>query len=180
MREALRRNIILAVAAGGNLCGHSNVRSMSKARILADVIDQVLKPARFKKKKLNWYLDGEDTIGVLNLQKSNYGEKYYINLALWIKQLGDADAPQEHKCHVRCRWEDIVKEDEKLLERLLNLEIDVPARDERLRSALTNFVVPFFMQTRSIEQIKQLQTTDLWPPSILVRREAQELLNPPS
>jgi Domain of unknown function (DUF4304) len=34
---------------------------------------------------LHWYSDKEKTICVLNLQKSNFGGKFYINIGIFIK-----------------------------------------------------------------------------------------------
>ncbi|PZS07781.1 MAG: hypothetical protein DLM55_09900 [Acidimicrobiales bacterium] len=39
----------------------------------------------------------------LQLQKSQYGLRYYINVALWLLALGEAQFPKERTCHVRSR-----------------------------------------------------------------------------
>lgn len=77
---------------------------MSQPRILVEAIGKPLKAAGFKKKANTWFLNNDETIAVLNLQRSSYGPQYYINVGLWLKPLGEVDIPKEHHCHIRCRW----------------------------------------------------------------------------
>jgi hypothetical protein len=58
-----------------------------------------LRRAGFKARATNWYKHGPDALLVVNLQKSLYGPRYYINLAAWVKQLGEVEAPKEYQCH---------------------------------------------------------------------------------
>jgi hypothetical protein len=96
---------------------------MSQPKILTDILGRQLKPAGFKRTADTWHLRNDDTILVLNLQKSPYGRQYYINIAAWLNALGAADVPKAHTCHIRCRWEDLVPNaNEKHLEKLLDLE----------------------------------------------------------
>ena len=51
---------------------------MSHSKLLTDAIGSALKPAGFKRKAGNWRLRNSDTIHVLNLQKSQYGDQYIM------------------------------------------------------------------------------------------------------
>lgn len=63
----------------------------------------VLKSGGFTNKGQSWYLDGRDSIVVLNLQKSDFDEKYYVNLGVWLKSLDAVPFPSENKCHIQAR-----------------------------------------------------------------------------
>lgn len=66
-------------------------------------VGSVLKSVGFENKGQSWYLDGDDSIVVLNLQKSDFDEKYYVNLGVWLKSLGGVAFPSENKCHIQAR-----------------------------------------------------------------------------
>src|SRR5262245_50495126 len=74
--------------------------------------EESLKNAGFTKKSGSWYHDKSDAILVANLQKSNYGDQYYVNLAIWLKALGDAQYPKEHKCHIGLRLDSLASSEE--------------------------------------------------------------------
>jgi hypothetical protein len=75
--------------------------------IVVKAFEGPLGEAGFRKKSGSWYLDAPETILVANLQKSNWGPQYYVNLAVWFKALGTEEAPKEQFCHLRKRLESI-------------------------------------------------------------------------
>lgn len=152
---------------------------MSQPKILSDAFGKPLKDAGFKKKRADtWYFTSEDAISVLNLQKSDYGAKYYVNVAVWLKALGDAEAPAEHHCHIRLRWKELIPEDEEELAALLDLEsrsISDGERIGRIQHLLRTYIIPFLQTAQSVERLRSVFGTDRWP-VCLVNRRAQELL----
>jgi hypothetical protein len=64
----------------------------------------------FKKKSRTWWRTTDDVIQVVNLQKSAYGERLYVNLGLYIRSLGSEQNPPEYRCHIRVRLERLVPE----------------------------------------------------------------------
>ena len=78
--------------------------------------------AKYVKKGQSWYLDGEDTIIVVNLQKSNYSEIYYMNIGIWLKAVGIVLFPQENQCHLVFRVEELFPEDLTIIREGLSLE----------------------------------------------------------
>jgi hypothetical protein len=72
---------------------------------LAAVIAPQLKAAGFRKKARTWWRHGDETIQVVNLQKSPYGERLYVNLGVYVTQLGSETSPPENRCHVQARLE---------------------------------------------------------------------------
>ncbi len=152
---------------------------MSQSQILRDAIGMPLKHAGFKQKSDSWYMANNETISVVNLQKSAYGEQYYVNVGLWLKDLGDAETPKEHHCHIRCRWKSLIQEDEKYLERLLDLD-DTSFSDDERSAKIGHFVemnvVPFLQKCASLEGLRSLYKSSVWPKASLIHRNARELL----
>ncbi|PTT89210.1 hypothetical protein DBR42_08310 [Pelomonas sp. HMWF004] len=69
-----------------------------------------LKVLGFRKKSRTWWRTTEDTICVLNLQKSPFGERLYVNLGVYLRVLGSDLNPPENQCHVRVRLERIASD----------------------------------------------------------------------
>jgi hypothetical protein len=67
-----------------------------------------LKSLGFKKKARTWWRADDNTVQVVNLQKSAYGEQLYVNLGLYIRSLGLELSPPEYRCHMRARLERVV------------------------------------------------------------------------
>lgn len=61
----------------------------------------------FTKKSDTWYRETPEAVLLANLQKSQFGEQYYLNLAVWVKAIGEAKWPKEHQAHVRLRVESL-------------------------------------------------------------------------
>jgi hypothetical protein len=83
---------------------------VANTKDLQAVIDDVLKPRGFVKRRSSWYRHHPETILVLNLQKDDFGGRYYINLAVGLRALDPGDYPSENRCHVRVRLESMVPE----------------------------------------------------------------------
>src|SRR4051812_3354033 len=70
---------------------------------IEQVIAERLKPLGYLKRATTWHRERDQLISVLNLQKSQWGEGWYINLGVYLRALGDEERPPEARCHVRCR-----------------------------------------------------------------------------
>jgi hypothetical protein len=70
---------------------------------LEQAIARILKPLGYTKRAASWHRDREQVISVVNLQKSQWGEDWYLNLGVYLKALGDEPRPAEARCYVRCR-----------------------------------------------------------------------------
>jgi hypothetical protein len=64
-----------------------------------------LKAAGFRKKARTWWRNVDEAIQVVNLQKSPYGERLYVNLGIYVTRLGSETSPPENRCHVQARLE---------------------------------------------------------------------------
>lgn len=105
----------------------------------ADVIRltfaRTAKAMGYEERSEAWYRVGESVVSVLHLQKSQFGPRYYVNLAVWFRALGDEKYPKERQCHLRTRLEEIVTpEQAQRLDSLLDCEhpVDEDVRAESL------------------------------------------------
>lgn len=64
---------------------------------------KLLKPLGFKKLRANWHRATLDTIQTINIQGSQWGPEYYINVGTYLRALGNETTPPEYRCHVRAR-----------------------------------------------------------------------------
>lgn len=64
---------------------------------------EMMETLSFIRNGKSWFLDGENCIVVINLQKSDFDEKYYINFGVSLKSLSDLKFPPENKCHIQSR-----------------------------------------------------------------------------
>lgn len=68
------------------------------------VLGPLLKEHGFRKQHLNWRKDLGESIAVLNVQISPWGDRsYYVNVGVYLKVLGTELAPPHNRCHVQER-----------------------------------------------------------------------------
>ena len=114
-------------------------------------VEAALKESKFLRKANIWHRELEETFLVVDVQKSNYGEQYYVNLGILVKRLPlvrDRLPPKENECHVRLRLEALSPDEEERLKRLLDLEdqsIGPAERQEHVRALLADVAVPFLL-----------------------------------
>jgi hypothetical protein len=118
-------------------------------------LEDALGPAGFSRRGDSWFRRTDETVEVVNLQKSQYGHQYYLNYAVWFRALGEEAFPKEERCHVRMRAGAIVSP-EAQLGRLLDLEsgvADVERRSE-LADLLAREFLPFADACRTVKGIR--------------------------
>ena len=69
----------------------------------------------------SWYRANDAVITVVNLQKSDYSRNYYINVAFWLKALGEEKFPKAHVCHVGIRLDMLLPDQAEEIKALLDL-----------------------------------------------------------
>ena len=113
-----------------------------------------LKTAGFKKRSLSWYLNGKDTIVVVNLQRSDWSKLYYINIGIWLKALGDELFPKHYKCHMYWRVERLYPNERELIITSCDLEKSNPDLLNRLQVFFESNLVPFLLECGDEGKIK--------------------------
>lgn len=99
-----------------------------------------LKALGFKKKARTWTRETQEAFQLVNLQKSQFGEQVYVNVAVYLKALGEETSPPEHRCHIRARLERIAPEN--LFDDIRTLNASLPP-PPALLAALHDHAVPW-------------------------------------
>jgi hypothetical protein len=115
---------------------------------------QELQKAGFKARGSTWYKQNKETILVVNLQKSQWGPQFYINLAVWVRQLGDEPSPRESICHIRARATSLPSGSAKQLGQALNLE------DESMSMERREALIAGFMRQEALPFLESLSTLE--------------------
>ncbi len=136
---------------------------MTVRNVLHTTFDGFAKSAGFTKKSGTWCRRQREVIAVMELQKSQYGAQYFVNVALWLLELGQAQCPKEQTCHLRSRLGSLLPEEEEHLSALLDL--DVSMNDENRREALLEILklrlLPSLEICSTLDGIRSLETTGL-------------------
>lgn len=148
---------------------------MIDSRELKRIIADNLRDADFDKKGLPWFYRGVDAIAVVNLQRSDFGLRYYINIDFYLSALGNERFSKENECHIQLRATSVFPEKRELVDRACSLEDADQAALEELRDFLRDEVIPFARQCTALETLAKC-----YPPRIadrgLVFKEVRELL----
>ncbi len=132
--------------------------SIANTKDLENAITGILKPRGFRKKRSNWYYDSDDAICMVNLQKSDFGGSYYINLGALFVEIDKTADPVENKCHIRMRLDNLVSNRESFV-KALNLEDQGIVAEDRVQiiaSALEDVGVPFLMSIATVDGAKKV------------------------
>jgi hypothetical protein len=111
---------------------------------LIDFLNNIFKPLGFKKKSSNWYYENDELIKKINLQRSQYGNYYYINYGYIIKYL-DLDVLDMHIYYGVATSN---KDENLRIEGLLNLDNNIP--DEIRKVELTDVLNKLLIDISSI------------------------------
>jgi hypothetical protein len=89
--------------------------------------DRFGRAAGFEKKSGAWYRRCDEVVAVVDLQKSQYGPQYYVNVAFWLRALGEEQYPKTWKSHVQVRLGSLLTPElAERAKRLLDLDQEIP------------------------------------------------------
>lgn len=86
---------------------------------IIEIFEEVLEPIGFCRSKFVWRRHRVESIDVIDLQKSDYDNLFYVNLGIFFPQLGDLKNPPTYKCHIQVRLNRLHPEPQ-LLENILD------------------------------------------------------------
>ena len=111
---------------------------------LQKVLAPLLKAAGFRKDGATWRKFLPDAIAVLNIQGSQWGPSFYINLGTYFRALGSNEHPLESQCHLRARL-NALSPDGARFNTLLDFEQVVPedTRFRELAEAIEAHAIPW-------------------------------------
>jgi hypothetical protein len=128
-------------------------------KTLVEILNEPLREEGYLRKAQAWYRFTPDCIMVVDLQKSDFGGKYYINLAVLLRALDATPVPKEHKCHLRVRVGQLVDDDERsTLKKYLDLEDGSVTTEERrvgLQRVLREIALPTLAEVSSLDAVKR-------------------------
>ena len=119
---------------------------------LIELLNEIFKPLGFKRKGNNWVQNGDRLVKVINLQKSNFGNYFYINYGFVIKSL-----KLTTQMHVDNRLASLEKSERKSLVDMLDCETKIPwqQRSEYLRSIISTKILPVMKSVVSEQDLYQ-------------------------
>jgi hypothetical protein len=117
-----------------------------------------LEKAGFVKRGQSWYLDGKDANIVINLQKSNWDDSYYINVGIWLKAFGEASFPPFNHCHLYYRVENFFPEQRELILKGCSLEKSDPQMLADLSEFIASQLVPFLQECTEESKLRELMS----------------------
>ncbi len=132
--------------------------------------------AGFIKRGQSWYLDGKDVIVMTSLQKSDWGNLYYINIGIWLKALGNSSFPNENQCHIGFRAESLFPEKRELLFLSCSLDKSTPEMLPELSEFIERELVPFLRICVDLDQFSKLVSNGILKKG-LVTKEARQYLS---
>ena len=142
---------------------------------LKKALDGILIEARFQKKSNSWYMSGDDAVVVFDLQKSDFGAYFYINIGVSFKSLVNEGFPKINKCHISMRADRLVEGDADQLA----LGLDMNEGDECALSIavdiVKNKILPIVVNFGNIEALRDFYSKGVLKNS-LMHWQARELL----
>lgn len=102
----------------------NHVQQMIDKAYFKKNIGNLLKEFGYTNKAHTWYSNGLDSIVVINFQKSDYEDKYYINIGIWINSLGSTAYPKENTCHIQARLDSIFTDEIEIIEKGCRVNVE--------------------------------------------------------
>jgi Domain of unknown function (DUF4304) len=120
---------------------------MPEVHPLESALSPVLKAASYTKRRLTWHRQAPGIVCVFEATKSQWGDQFQLNLGLYLRALGQEEAPPEYRCHVRNTMFALVPDRSRLLQ-LLDFE-DASTGEGRL-GEVVDLVVKFALPWLSV------------------------------
>jgi hypothetical protein len=129
---------------------------------LSSVLSEILVPIRFKKKGSYWVINGDIITKMVNLQKSNYSNAFYINYGYILNSIPLGNL----KTHVYNRVTSPDVEERNKITFLLDLESNIP--DEERTKALKEI-----LKSKLVAKVQTVNTEE----DLLVELKKRQHLN---
>lgn len=124
---------------------------------LLSALELALAPHGFVRKGSLLTRRSEEVVQSLELQKSQWGHQYYLNVGVWLTILGSIGLIQDKDMHVRIRADSLLEEEaQKKLSQCLDLEQSVNGfeREEQLQEIVGKSLLPKLQYWRSIAGLR--------------------------
>lgn len=115
---------------------------------LIKVISEILNPIGFKRKGNYWVINSDSINKIVNLQKSQFGNYYYINYGYIINSI-----PLKNMMHIYNSVTSLDEQEREEINLFLDLESDIS--DEKRKEGLKKI-----LQNQLINKIQSIETED--------------------
>ncbi len=129
---------------------------MIDKKALLKTISTQFKIAGFVKKRSSLYLDGKDTIIVINLQRLDWSDQYYVNVGFYLKKLGEDIYPQYNHCHLYYRLERLFPSYRELIANSCTLSVSDTNKLAELAEFFDAQLIPFFEECAHESKLREL------------------------
>lgn len=123
---------------------------------LSKIIHQKLKPLWYVKKWSTWNINFDEVIWILNLQKSQWGDQFYINVWLYVKNEAKNEFITYDDCFMRLwyRLEKLIRD--KNIPEIIDFENLGEAKwISQTEYLIVTYVLPFFQNNNSKQKITE-------------------------
>ena len=153
----------------------------SLEKVLVAAANAALRPLGFKGSRRTWLRDEGFAVAVVNLQKSAWGDMFYLNLGIVFDELGRPASIKEYRCHLR--WRAPLREDPaKTLEAALDGDTRGLSNEDRqavLRRYLLEEADPMLRRWSHLDVLAEDYRSRLLA-SAFVDRELRQFLDRPT
>ncbi len=122
---------------------------------IQSLVHAVAKPRGFRRKGSSWFREQPEVIEVINLQKSPWGPKFYLNLGVALRGLDPGPSPRIALCHLHGRVERTGPRRE-LVEKIMDMESTTFSQEER-SEAISNFVRDGILWLESVNSKEKMR-----------------------
>jgi hypothetical protein len=132
----------------------------SKSGSVKQIVSKAVRALGYRSSRnLSWSKNYPDVIHVIGLQKSRWGEQYYLEAGVWLKIFGPDETPKFYECHVQLG----LSSDSGLgdnMESALNEEdywrMDSDERLKIISGTLKRAEAEFFGRAKTLEDLRDL------------------------
>jgi hypothetical protein len=119
---------------------------------LASILSEILVPIGFKKKGNYWVVNGTEITKMINLQKSQFGNYYYINWGYIINSVF-----LDGMMHIYNRVASVDKNENLRIDELLDLENNISdtTRESELKIILHKYLIDKINQINTVSDLKK-------------------------
>ncbi len=134
---------------------------MDSESFLEELLRGPLKSRGFTKARLAWHRQLEEVVHVLSFQRSAWGgDNYYVNVGVYLRDLGDEPRPAENRCHVRARVESMPNALSYAYALDFEEQLEQRVREEALLSLIMKAAVPWFESMTDARQVRARVVSD--------------------
>lgn len=152
----------------------------SAVKTIHDAIGSAAKAAGFSKKGASWYAERNESLLVIAPQKSQYGQKFFLNLGVFFREFGPNQWPKSHECHLQARLEDVVSvvNDRSIIDVVLDFEsadISDEDRAEKITDFLACYAIPFLENCSTFAGVREAEKNGALKSIPILRRLREHL-----